>query len=46
MAEEILHPDGSDCDYCTYDEPCITVKNTLPETFANLVPNNTEEAQA
>ena len=22
---EVLHPDGSDCDYCTYDRMCITV---------------------
>ena len=21
--EQVLHPDGSDCDYCTYDKPCI-----------------------
>ena len=25
--DEILHPDGSDCDYCTYTAPCITVVN-------------------
>ena len=39
---EILHPDGSDCDYCTYDKPCITIVNTLPRPLKNTVPNHNE----
>lgn len=37
---DIYHPDGSDCDYCTYTEPCVTIKNTLPAPLKNMVPNN------
>lgn len=43
--ESILHPDGSDCDYCTYDKPCITVVNTLPSALKNMVPNNNVEEE-
>ena len=39
-----LHPDGSDCDYCTYDKPCVTIVNTLPAPVKDMVPNNREDA--
>lgn len=42
-SNEIYHPDGSDCDYCTYDKPCITVENTLPTSLKDLVPDNRRE---
>jgi len=46
---EVLHPDGSDCDYCTYDKECITVRDTserdADDQYDQWVDMNIEERE-